>query len=98
MLKELLTVARALLAQGWTQGVFARDASGAEVPWAGERATCFCILGAINRARTEIGGSFSLGVLATNVLRARVGSLPDFNDHATHEQVLALFDEAIASC
>lgn len=47
---QVLRRARALLEAGWTQHLLARDADGKSVaPWS-DRATCFCLLGALQRS------------------------------------------------
>jgi hypothetical protein len=43
---------------GWTQGAMARDTQGRMADFLGSEATCFCLEGAIARARRDGGLSF----------------------------------------
>lgn len=47
---ELLDRTRELLAQGWTQGAWARNAQGATTAIWSPLATCYCFDGAMDRA------------------------------------------------
>jgi hypothetical protein len=96
--RRIIERARALLAtpQTWTQGEFARDASGEPVNWRSPKAAQFCLWGALNRVAYEMTGDRYRSVgLADHVavaLRHEVASLSGANDHGTHAEVLALFD------
>jgi hypothetical protein len=48
--KEVFQDAAALVEDGWTQGHMARDADGDMADALGDRATCWCALGALYRA------------------------------------------------
>lgn len=96
----LLREARELIAQGWTQHAFARDAQG-EICAASEAvATCWCIRGAVRRVCLTGESSESplwgkvLHTLSTTLGR---GGLAEWNDapERTKEEVLSLFDRAI---
>lgn len=102
--KEILEKARALITdpKHWTRGKFARDTCGSSVSVDSSTATCFCTVGAVYRvsASVTVGHHEALDLLANELdqLGRPSRSIPTFNDSSTHEQVLALFDRAIASC
>jgi hypothetical protein len=52
--RAILRRAQEKIAAGWTQGVLARDASGAETDAEKPEATCWCAIGAIAAARHEL--------------------------------------------
>lgn len=93
--KEILIAAKANIEKGWCQGVPAIDAYGNPVLPGAESACAFCILGALRRA-----GGFTGAVDARNAIAELVphGLVANWNDTAgrTKEEVLALFDKAIA--
>lgn len=96
-LVETLKEARALIAQGWTQGCAARDAEGNDVNSVDISAVSFCIYGACRRA--SVGRRKESYKLSTNALRdAGMINLSTWNDapDRTQADVLALFDRAIA--
>lgn len=79
----------------WTQGAYARVASGDSTAYRDPAATAYCAFGAICAAAPSAwdeGGC----VLALRATRAR-DSLVRWNDAPgrTHAEVLALFDKAI---
>lgn len=97
--KEDLIKARAKIAAGWCQGVPARNAQGSPVYADSSAAVSFCIVGALSALGL---GDYEYSA-AYAALHARSGmsclaSLSRFNDtHGrTQEEVLALFDKAIA--
>lgn len=99
-LLETLVVARELIASpaAWTQGEFARDAHGKPVHPRSETATCFCLLGALNRAGGDtLGAAGAMTEVMASSKYRRHFSLPIFNDsHKTdHEMVLDLIDQTI---
>lgn len=97
---ELLTEARALIAQGWTQHYTARDAAGDPVPTNKQEACSFCAVGALMAVGRP--QDFEASLHAAAVLLAALPepftSIVDFNDAKgrTQDEVLALFDLAIA--
>jgi hypothetical protein len=109
---DVLMKARVLLAEPshWTQGAYARDASGRVVHPRSPAAVCWCIVGAVKRAdvRTERSEEDDgLRVLlrlfhpSTGQLKDKLYAfwvMTDWNDDPsrTHADVLALLDEAIA--
>jgi hypothetical protein len=96
--RQIIERARALIATPatWTQGEFARDASGERVSWRSSEAVQFCVWGALNRAAYDTTGdrrqSITLADHAARALRAGVTSLSGTNDSGTHGDVLAIFD------
>lgn len=103
-----LKALRGLLAEPshWTKGSFAKDKEGEPCSSGGAEATCFCLVGGINRITR---GSIPLGRALTKALisvpgedprtarlKARHGFLYTFNDGAAHEEVLALIDNALS--
>lgn len=120
--KEVLKEARDLLAAGFAQDSYAKDADGCEVDSMNDAASCFCTLGAL--ARVE--GFNTLGPQAHNPSDMYLDSeavreitqtladlggvvrhplereenycsilVPHYNDSATQEQVLQVFDITI---
>lgn len=97
---QILKDARALIAdeKNWTRNAFARDSKGNEVTPDKEDATCFCAIGALSRVVQQppyydLPGERLLGDEAW--ISGEIG-VAEFNDAHTHEDVLALFDRAIA--
>lgn len=99
--KQVLIGARALIAKGWVQDVYAVDAEGHDIDPLSHAACRFCCLGAIARVMeiADVGnGQLADDVPATVSLEKAAGrSIPGFNDAfgRTKEQVLAVFDQAI---
>lgn len=94
---ELLVKARALIAhpRAWTQGCSARLADGTECSAGKEGACQWCAFGALYVVG---GGAFERGVAALNTVLGfnLARELIEWNDRATHTDVLATFDRAIA--
>lgn len=99
--KQVLIQARALVAAGWTQDVYATDEHGTDVDPMSPSACRFCSLGAIARVMgiVDVGsGQLADDVPATVSLEKAAGrNIPSFNDAPgqTKEKVLAAFDQAI---
>lgn len=107
-LLELLRTARGKLAAGWTQGCFAKDATGAQVNPEASEATCWCAVGAV---RASMGPAYRIAMIDGRAHAelyeaiASVGAVDsgdaivEFNDKAgrTQVEVLDLFDRAIAA-
>ena len=97
---EHLKKMRALLANGWTQYVVARDNNGDPVEPNSPDATYFCLIGASNRvAPSHEIGRRALRRMVVAILE-QTGSLINlskWNDDPkrTHAEVLALVDRAI---
>lgn len=96
-----LTHAKALIKdrRHWIKDNFATDSKGSVVsPWA-ERAANFCAIGANRKAAGFWNSEASRKYLAIATMIMTLGehSHPArFNDYATHEEVMELFDVAIA--
>lgn len=94
---EILEAARRLIEkrENWTRAWWALDAAGNPVDSTDPSGVCFCIAGAINRASDRNGRA------AFEALERQITSGPrqiiQFNGGHTHEEVLALFDRAIAA-
>lgn len=102
---ELLTRARKRIERPecWTQGEFARDEYGDEVPSRDEDAVCWCMYGAVTAHVSIHSSQFTT---ASEFLHKAVGQIlgeepddiaEDFNDTdgRLHSEVLAAFDRAI---
>lgn len=105
---DILNRARELISKpnSWTQRTFARDAEGMPVISQSTQAVCFCSMGAIQRASTELNPMrWEIVHAEAHALNALVNSIPDaffgdivvFNDSYNTDQnhVLAAFDKAI---
>lgn len=97
----VLKKARALIKKGWHQGWFATDAAGEEVSYTSTAAKCFCVAGAVYRAAGDSLDPGACGAMdaLTSVAPTRYKhSISQYNDapRRTQEQVLGLFDRAIA--
>lgn len=98
--RATLKQARRLIAEkGWTQDTYARDANGERVDEDSRQATCFCIYGAVKRAKpqwlVEQDTMDCLDDLAAGITGFR--NIVGFNDRptTTREDVLAALDQAI---
>lgn len=95
--QTVLQNARALIADGWVQGI------SAKVTPTGK---CYCTLGALSQAAFDVTNcrmveadyTGTKAMLKAVIAPGREVSLPLWNDHRfrTQEQVLATFDQAIA--
>ena len=97
---NVLTKARELIStpEQWAKKHQATTADGVQVPWNSDEATCFCMMGAINRAALDLKADSSWYVM--NLVEDVIdNTLPIFNDRptTTHEDVLRAFDQAIAN-
>jgi hypothetical protein len=83
----------------WTQGSFARNASGETVLLTSPRATCFCLRGAV--ARLQEKDFSNIRVKTTFALKAELpdgfSTLVQFNDLKGYEDVVALIDRALTT-
>ncbi|MBD8556328.1 hypothetical protein IFT84_17610 [Rhizobium sp. CFBP 8762] len=97
--EQVLTRARDLIgrADRWSQEALARDEHGNECKPEDDKATCFCMVGALVRASAELHSqeAFHQGVKA---LKAVCAPMPCFifNDSHGHRDVVRVFDQAIA--
>ena len=101
VLSDFLIEAKKVIedSEKWTQGWFAKDIEGNCVSAIWYGAKCFCSLGAIERvAGIELGDApdCSLSDCAHAALsEAMGGSVDEFNDSHTHEEVMEKWDQAI---
>lgn len=102
---QILRKARELISdpERWTKGAFARNAQGASVSYRHDAATCFCSVGAVERAAFKDGvdDNQPISVALRALYRGKLYAIPSiaaFNDRddTTHGDVLAMFDRAIA--
>lgn len=106
---EVLDRTIALLsdAANWTTDYFARNAKGQDVDVRSPDATCFCIMGAIERVTRgpengervtmdQINVECDAEAALQTVLTKRLGdsNIANFNDTASHEQVIEALTEA----
>ena len=112
--KQFLEAAKAKIdsPEKWVKDSFARDAKGFPVNSQNPMATCFCMTGALMRVGVEVGGEDfpyasvygdayqKLFGIANNLSSKRFDGLARFNDHhlTTHQDVMRVFDQAIAEC
>jgi hypothetical protein len=95
---QQLKAAKAIIASPskWLQGAYAKDADGFYMRGNNTNAVCFCSLGALQAVNQTDSDAPSQPAIA--VLKQFMGGdVPEFNDSATHEQVLEAFDKAIAA-
>ncbi len=99
---ETLQAARDLITdpKRWTKGVSARNANGQCTGTHDPLATCWCAWGAICRFGGEPSGAMSPAVVRlTEVIglpSTMLTPIFDWNDLASHAEVLAALDGAIA--
>lgn len=87
----------------WIKEAFATDANNKVVSPQNPKATCFCILGALERAVDKLDINLSstydscYNVLSHLAAKAGFDSVGAFNDdeETTHGEVMGLFDDAI---
>jgi hypothetical protein len=99
--KLLLISAKGIIAdpKHWTQFEFARTEYGEGTHSTSDNATCWCSLGALTKASEQANlPSIAPRVLATKLLtrNAKAGNVPSTNDYGTHQEVMQMFDGAIA--
>lgn len=103
--KLILIEARQKVSEGWTQRAYARMSNevddGGKVSADSRLATCWCSVGAVGAVTPEAMSSMP----ALNKLKEVMGwpstaDIIQWNDEPTRikEEVLALFDMAIAAC
>jgi hypothetical protein len=107
---QCLVDARELLSYPakWTKGCYAKNANGDVVSPTNPSAACFCVVGAVAKVSSicmfsENFNSFYTEDPAIQFLRGASESMKGytptrFNDTSSHEEVLQLFDTAIAVC
>lgn len=99
--REILIAARELISDParWTQGASARTRDGNAALVDDPSACSWCALGATAHEARRLDGFASADALRDAIVLldtlAGPNRLPFFNDHGSHESVLALFDRAI---
>lgn len=91
--KQILVAARKLIErpESWTQGWFAKNASGLSTYADHDDAVCWCASGALIRVAPP-----GHRAPARNLLDSAAGvCIEEFNDSHSHADVLAAFDKAI---
>jgi hypothetical protein len=92
---DKLREARALTESGWTQEAFARDAKGRVERCESDKATCFCVAGALMRTMGIVGFERGAEYVRKAIGRYRIDQWNDAPER-TQAEVLAAFDKAIA--
>lgn len=108
--KAILIRARELINKGFSKNAYARNAKKQQVDIFSKDAVCFCTLGALRRAQSELLASDRITipwVSDDDIAHIAACMFPNmehatsvaysFNDNHTKEEVLAKFDAAIAS-
>ena len=93
---ELLIAAKAKIANpvNWLSGGYATDSEGQKAYTWSKNATCFCSVGA---ARSAMRLLDKINTQVFELLnQAAGGCVIEFNDSHTHEQVMVVWDKAIA--
>lgn len=105
--KEALVEARKLISNpaNWTKNAFARNKHGDLAKVTSPTATCFCFVGAVTRVDPKNISRhmrFLRAKIAPNIPPKRYVALAqavyNFNDNASHSELLAKIDELIAEC
>ncbi len=97
-LREVLVEARRILENvGWCQGTYARDENSVAILTDDPGACQFCVMGALYFASDDSDVEEEARALLNTVVE---GSIVAYNDAPgrTKEEVLAVFDLAIARC
>lgn len=98
---RILRHAKALISdkEHWIKGEFATNAYGKSIRIWDDTATNFCALGANGKAAGFGKSDISRPYLAAATYIMTLGEyvhIAKFNDYATHEEIMELFDVAIA--
>lgn len=98
---DILKAARELLsdAKRWGKHLTASDSWGNSVSPTSPSAHCWCVYGAIEKARSSMDDNDRAEVLLAKYLPPKETGISTFNDRLTtsHADILALFDRAIAA-
>jgi hypothetical protein len=96
---DALKAGRELLSEPkrWGRGSFAQDATGIHVPAQSKRAVCWCALGALHKVAPGQENVWARIEAAALLQLAARGSVSFLNDNSSHEDVLRMYDGAIAS-
>ena len=104
--KDVLVAARKIIEkpEDWTTGSWGKTVDGRSVGWNAPDCVCRCAEGAIRYANWQRAKDYREVQLAERALARAFfgGPTPQcpatFNDNASHAEVLAAFDKAIAEC
>ncbi len=99
ILVTVLRRARQLVADGWSQGAYARLTDGSPCPPDSARAAQFCLMGAIRRGLTEADYSIPVESKVVQLLGFAIADeAVGWNDdeRRTQADVLARMDKALA--
>lgn len=97
LISQRLELARKVIEkpENWTQGEMARASDNTPMPIKHAAATCFCSIGAV----LKVSNMSYAAVFSSDeykYLRKTIDEkVTKFNDTHTHEEVLAMFDNAI---
>jgi len=97
---DILKAAKAKIANpaNWMQGFYARDINGNELIGNEPGAVCFCAIGAIESVQgIEHHGNGWAERPVELLCEAANQQIAIYNDGHTHEEVLAVYDKAIAA-
>lgn len=95
---EILKAMRVKLANGWTQGVAARNANGVEVLSVDPKACSYCLMGALwSLGKVRRKSAVEIELIQTLRDAGIKAMLPTYNDAPgrTKEEILALVDKTI---
>lgn len=102
-IKEVLIEARKIISdpRNWTQKSFARNEEGVPCPLFDHHAFCFCSVGAIQRASFCLEKRWfevekAIDWLSQTSFMKYGQTITQANDEHSHEEILELFDLAIA--
>lgn len=97
--KEILVKAKELITDPacWTQKEFARRADGTGTMAEDPEAVCWCSLGAIRKAKIDLGVDKEAYWFVSKNLSDQTGfqNIGKWNDSVSHEEVMVVFDKAI---
>lgn len=103
--KLILIEARQKISEGWTQRAYARMSNevddGGKVSADSRLATCWCVMGALVAVTPDlVRYDQALDTIMGIIGEKHTGDIIDWNDDParTQEEVLELFDRAIATC
>lgn len=76
----------------WTKGYFARNNEGRRCGWSSDKASCWCMLGAINRAYHANGADTKFTIINREVIKRGYRNIAEFNDAdtTTYEDVIKI--------
>lgn len=97
---EILKAAKKqIVDKGWTQGAYARTASGRQIGAHAGAAACFCAIGACQSVHDDYHAAHYEAIRLLRLQTLNDSDIPTWNDHPdrTKEEVIAAFDKAITA-